>query len=106
MAVWQPLLVCETEKFPDPCHFGDFIQLIKNGITDLVLVSSLLAVAVFVYAGFILLTSGGNPGKATEAKGMLWKVVLGYAWIIGAWVLVYTITSAVLSSEVNFLLKK
>lgn len=86
------------------CTFADFVQLIKNGITDLVLFSTLIAVAVFVYAGFILLTSGGNVSKYEQAKGMLWKVVIGYLWILAAWLIVYTITSALIKADFNFLL--
>jgi len=96
---WQPLIVCNKD-----CEFGHLILLVKNLITDLVLISTLLATMVFIYIGIILLTSGGNPGAMTKAKDMFMKVVIGYLWILAAWLLVYTITSVLLKPEFTFLL--
>ena len=104
MPGWQPLVICGRtiregvggNLYTHECTFADFIQLINNGIQDLVILSTLIAVAVFCYAGIILLTSGGNPSAFEKAKKMLWKVVLGYLWILGAWLVVYTITSVLL----------
>ena len=106
---WEPLtgfcdpLLKSTEQ--GACNFAAFIQLIKNGIHDLVIFSTLIVVVVLVYAGFTLLTSGGNQAKYKEATGMLWKVVIGYVWILSAWLIVYTITTALLKADFNFLLK-
>ncbi len=106
---WQPLRVCggyasDIQGLPK-CDFWALLTLIKNGITDLVLLSTLLAVAVFVIVGIKLLTSGGNTSVYTEAKTMLWKVVMGYVWILGAWLIVYTVLNALLKSDFNILLK-
>ncbi len=105
MAVWQPLVVCDGvpgNGLPE-CDFATFILLIKNLITDLVVISTLIAVAVFCYAGFILLTSGGNKSAMDKAKGMLGKVVVGYLWILAAWLIVYTITSVLLNTGYSLL---
>ena len=102
MPGWQPLIVCSG---PD-CGFGRLIQLAQNLITDLIILSTFLAIAAFVYAGVILLTSGGKSGKLEEAKGIFMKVLIGYLWILGAWLLVYTITSVLLKPEFGFLLGK
>ena len=83
------LIVCDG---PD-CTFGHLITLAQNVINALILISTFLAVAAFAYAGFILLTSGGNESKKTQAKEVFRKVLIGYLWILGAWLLVYTITS-------------
>lgn len=105
MPGWKPLIICNNPpEFPAACEFSHFMELIKNGITDLVILSTFIAVIVFVWVGIKLMTSGGNPGAMTEAKGMLWKVVLGYIWILAAWLVVYTITSVLLKPEFNFLL--
>ena len=106
MAVWQPLVFCGYDKNGDNilsattpgelCGFSDLITLIKALITDLVLISTLLAVAAFVYAGFILLTSGGNTSAKDKAKEIFKKVLIGYMWILAAWLVVYTITSVLL----------
>lgn len=92
MPGWKPLIVCDGPS----CQFSDLILLVNNLIHDLVLISTLLAVIVFVWAGFLLLTSGGNKSTYDKAKGMLWKVLIGYLWILAAWLIVYTITSVLL----------
>ena len=83
------LIVCDG---PD-CTFSDLITLAQNVITALILISTFLAVIAFIFSGFLLLTSGGNELKKTQAKEIFRKVLIGYLWILGAWLLVYTITS-------------
>lgn len=83
------LIVCDG---PD-CTFEDLITLAQRVIRALILVSTFLAVIAFIYAGFLLLTSGGNEPKKNLAKEVFRKVLIGYLWILAAWLLVYTITS-------------
>jgi hypothetical protein len=99
MPGWKPLIVCNTD-----CGYGHLVTLVKNLMYDLVLLTTLFAVIGFIYAGFILLTSGGNKGKYDDAKRMLQMVGKGFLWILVAWLLVYTITNALLKDDFNFLL--
>ncbi len=111
---WQDLIICGLDPkqpgvntlYTHPCHIGDFIQLIKNGITDLVLFSTLVVVFMCVIAGLNLLKSQGNSSALTAAKDMMWKVLMGYVWILAAWVIVYFITSALIKADFNFFLDK
>ena len=96
---WQPLIVCDTN-----CGFSHLILLAKNLITDLVILSTFLAMAAFVYIGYLLLTSGGKTSARDKARDVFTKVIIGYLWILGAWLLVYTITSALLDPKFTFLL--
>jgi hypothetical protein len=89
---WQPLIVCDGPN----CHFGDLIKLAQNLITNLVLISTLLATMAFAYAGFLLLTSGGSEENRKKATTIFTKVLKGYLWILAAWLLIYTITSLLL----------
>ena len=100
---WKPLIVCDGIQ--DRCDFNDLIELIQNGIYDMVLFSTLVVVAMLCYAGFTWLTSGGNKGKHDRAKGMLWNVVIGYVWILAAWIIVYTISKTLLKPEFYDLLE-
>ena len=102
MAVWQDLIVCGTVD--EPCGFEHLIELAKNLITDLIILSTFLAMAAFVYIGYLLLTSGGKTSARDEAKKVFTKVIIGYLWILGAWLLIYTITSALLDPKFRFLL--
>lgn len=101
MPGWKPLIVCDGVEVP--CTFAKLVELVQVLIHDMVLLSTLLAVGVFVYAGYILLTSGGDSGAMTKAKGILWKVVIGYVWILAAWLIVYTITSVLLDPGYSLL---
>lgn len=107
---WQSLIVCDgVGGVPGPsgnilpkCDFKSLVMLVNVLINNLVIISTLLAVMVFIYAGFILLTSGGNPGARDRAKGMLGKVVVGYLVVLAAWIIVYTITSVLLDPAGNY----
>ena len=54
-------------------------------------------IITFSYAGFIMLTSGGNSSKKDQAKEMLLKVVIGFAVILSAWLIVRIIVNSVLA---------
>lgn len=96
------LIVCDGTT-SDPCTFTKLIELAKNLINALIIISTFLATAAFAYAGLILLTSGGNESKKNQAKEIFRKVLIGYLWILGAWLLVYTITSALLNTGFSIL---
>jgi len=94
----EPLIVCGTEINGElvECTFGHLILLLQNLITNLIIISTFLATAAFAYAGILLLTSGGNEAAKNKAKEIFMKVLIGYLWILGAWLLVYTITRVLL----------
>lgn len=97
--VWKPLIVCDTN-----CNYNDLITLAQNVINNLIVLSSLFATAAFMYAGFKLMTSGGSTSAKEDAKKLFWKVVWGFAWILAAWIVVYTITSVLLKPDYNTIL--
>src|SRR3989344_8175144 len=94
----EDLIVCGGAD----CNFNDLVTLAQTLITDLIIISTFLAAIAFAYAGFILLASGGNESKKTEAKEIFKKVLIGYLWILGAWLLVYTITDVLLNKDENY----
>ncbi|MDO8590308.1 MAG: hypothetical protein Q7R69_03515 [bacterium] len=99
--MWKTLIVCDgVEKL---CTFSSLILLAQNLINNLIVISTFLATAAFAYAGFILLTSGGNESAKTKAKEIFRKVLVGYLWILGAWLLIYTITSVLLNTGYSLL---
>jgi hypothetical protein len=89
---WDTLIVCDGTAIK-PCTYASLIELVKNAITDLTIIATLLATVGFMYAGFKLLTSQGNSGAMKDAKELLMKILIGFFWILAAWILVYTITS-------------
>lgn len=105
----KDLVICGVTPGPNAnalytheCGFSDLIVLAQNLITDLIIISTFLAVAAFAYAGVLLLTSGGKEGARDKAKDIFVKVLIGYLWILGAWLLVYTITSVLLKPGLGY----
>ncbi len=87
------------------CGFPQFMQLISNVLRFLTLLSIPLATIAFAYAGWELITSNGNEGKMERAKEIFTKVVIGFVIVLAAWLIVRTITSALLDpgAYYNFL---
>jgi hypothetical protein len=86
---------------PESCGLGKFIQLIQNIINALFLISVPLATIAFVYIGFTLLTAQGNVTKRNDAKRVAKSVIVGFVIILSAWLVVYTITHALLDPSFN-----
>lgn len=105
-AVFAPLAVAHAQfsfmpslKIPDcgsECNFSDFIILIQNVITFILLLSFPISVIAFTYAGFLILTANGNSGKVDQAKEIFIKVVIGLFFALTAWLIVRLITTALL----------
>ena len=80
----------------DPCQtFGQLISAVK-GITTFAVVNIALpfSVVVIVWAGWIYLNSGGNPGERAKANKMFTSVLWGIFWVLGAWLVVTLIMNA------------
>ena len=46
---------------------------------------------MFAYAGFVLLTAGGDTSKLKKAKDVFTNVALGLVFAAAAWLIVHTI---------------
>jgi hypothetical protein len=126
MSAFKPLVVCgenvvtmvngvavnsapknipvDATNIGDPtisCQFPHLILAAQNLIYDLVILATILTVVGFIYAGFKLITSGGNPGAKEAAKKVFTNILIGYIVILTAWLLVSTITK-VLIKNTNF----
>ncbi len=88
---------------PD-CGFDDFIKLIENIIQYIIFISAPLAACVVAYAGFIIMTSG-VADRIGEAKKMIQKVVIGFFFILGAWIIVDTILIVLLDDSFRNIIK-
>ncbi|OHA16523.1 MAG: hypothetical protein A3G52_00260 [Candidatus Taylorbacteria bacterium RIFCSPLOWO2_12_FULL_43_20] len=81
---------------PEECDFEQAVILIQNIITFLIKISIAISALVFAASGYMMLTAGGNEGQIKKAKEMLGKVLIGFLFILSAWLIVYTITNALL----------
>ena len=59
------------------------------------MISFSAAIITFSWAGFVYLTTG-VVDRRTDAKKMLWKIVIGFAIILSARLIVSTITTVLL----------
>jgi hypothetical protein len=94
------LIVCNTKfengKFTDPCDFNKVMLLVQNFFNFIVVLSVAFSAISFTVAGFKLVTSQGNPSAMSDAKTMLTKTAIGFAIVLSAWLIVYSITSVLL----------
>src|SRR3989338_1297968 len=71
-----------------PCDFGGFMRLINNIIGFALFYLAIpLAAIMFVYAGVLLVTSGGAEGKS-KAKGILLNTVIGLVCAAAAYLVI------------------
>ena len=59
------------------CQADDFVQLFANLSSKALIGLPILALLFFIWAGFNLIMSGGNPEKVNSAKKMMTGVLLG-----------------------------
>ena len=77
------------------CGFDHLMKLINNVIKFLLFtIATPLAALIFVYAGFMLLTSGGSSEKMTTAKKILTNLIIGYVIALAAWLVINTILTS------------
>ena len=84
----------EGETCYRPCTFNDMFCLVKK-IIDFILFQLVppLAVLWFAYAGFTIVTAGGNPSKVKAGRDMITYAFLGLVLVYAAWALVFWFVS-------------
>lgn len=102
----EPLIPCISGgKEYDPsasgaqCGYAEFIQLVYNLIQFSIYIAIPIFAVVFAYGGVTILFAQGNQGKIDKAKGMLQNAVIGFLVILTAWLIVYTIVTALFDSS-------
>ncbi|HYD91225.1 MAG TPA: hypothetical protein VEA37_07015, partial [Flavobacterium sp.] len=77
-------------QIKNPCDFNAFMRLINDVINFLLIYMALPIMAImFAYAGFLLVTAGGEAAHAkTKAKKIFFNAILGFIIAAGAWLFV------------------
>lgn len=70
------------------CGFSDLITLVQRAIEYVFILVVPIVAIVFAYAGYLYLTSGGNPGKRESAKNAMLKSLIGIVVVMSAWLIV------------------
>jgi|GEM_PF-7083687 len=78
----------------NPCGIGAFAQQLKNIIKFLTIIIIPIAFCMIGYAGFIILTSGGNSERLTKGKGMIKIALTGVLILLGSYLLIQFIFNA------------
>lgn len=79
----------DTTTGQQSCSFEDLIKLVNNIIDFLIfLVAPIIMVFVLLWAGLLILTSGGSSEKISQAKGMIFKAIIGMVIAMSAWLIV------------------
>lgn len=90
-----------TEGVPDgivdnPCGFGDIIRFGTNAIKGWIFISAIIATLGFAYAGYLYITAMGSEEKIKHAHSIFYKTVLGFAFMLSAWLIVKVFENAFL----------
>lgn len=90
---------CVSEGY---CTLCDIMQLVINFGKFLLGIVGSLALLMFVYGGFVWLTSGGESGKIDAGKKILINSVIGVAITFFAWVIVAFVVSTLTTGNASF----
>ena len=85
-------LTWECNAGPGQCTFADLIAAVQNLVRQVSLLALGFSVIVIAYAGFLYMSSGGNPGERSKANKVLLSAVKGIILILIAWLIVTLIT--------------
>lgn len=85
----SPLIDCgNSPGINTACGAGDFIKLIQDVLALAFTFAGFIVAIMFMYAGFLLITSAGNPGQIQKAKDIFKRVVVGFLIMFLSYVLI------------------
>ncbi|MCI0619843.1 pilin [Candidatus Wolfebacteria bacterium] len=82
-----------------PCTFTDLVAAAQKVIDWLLYAAVFFAATLFSWAGFLYVTSAGETGKVSRAHGIFKNVLIGFIIALAAWLIVHTITTALLRDQ-------
>jgi hypothetical protein len=82
----NPLVQCKNGV--DNCSVQDGVNLIRSIIKLVFIFAGFIVAGMFMYAGFLLITSAGNPAQIQKAKDIFKRVVIGFLIMFVSYVLV------------------
>jgi len=86
----QGLITCDGITVP--CTFEKLLLMVNKVLRFLIFVIGVPIITLsFAYAGFLMVTSSGNPSKKDEAKSIIGNAVVGLIILLGAWLIVRTV---------------
>jgi len=97
---FTPIVQCGTTQFPAECDFKALVAMGERIIGFLVFVIAVpIATILFVWAGFLYVSSGANPSNKDKAKKIFMNVLVGLLIALGAWLIINFITQNLLKGD-------
>lgn len=90
-----------SQDILNPCDFDDFIKITHNILMGWIMVGATIATMGFAYAGYLYITAMGSEEKIGHAHSIFYKTVLGFAFMLGAWLVAYTFERTFLCSTAD-----
>ncbi len=86
-----------------PCGFAEMMTLI-NGVIRFFLMYLIgpIAIVIFLYGGWLYMSSGNAPAKRKQANDMFIKLLWGIFFCLTAWVIVKIILSTLGYDDATF----
>jgi hypothetical protein len=81
------------------CGAKDVLAQVQKIINFIFLLALPVTVIAIALSGIRILFSMGKPGEMVRARKMLMSIIIGFLYVLGAWLLVYTIVSYLLKPE-------
>ena len=81
----------------NPCDFEDLVALAQILIEWLIYISVSVAAIMFTYAGYLYVTAAGSEEQVKKAHEIFRNVFIGFILVLAAWLIVYTISIAVVA---------
>ncbi len=85
----------------NPCNLTKFQELIVNIITWLFYIVIPIAIFIFGWAGFMILTSAGNAERVSSAKSMIKVAIIGIVIVALALIIIQNVFRALNVKDYN-----
>ena len=77
----------------NPCGWDDVLKAVQAIMTFLFQISVPISAGLFIYAGYLYATAGGDVGKAKQGKEIFTTVAIGFVLMLSGWLIVYTLVT-------------
>lgn len=95
----------ECFKNPITCQVVDMVELVVNVTRWLFMISIPVAVALFLYGGYLIMTSGGAQDRVGQGRKVITTAVIGFVIVMVSWLVIRTIFSYLAPAETGGLVQ-
>lgn len=92
---------CSGANAATNCGFCDLAELAQNVLNDAVYLAVFFSAILFAWAGFKMLTNGGNMHQISEARQIFTDVAIGLIIILAGWLVVDTLMRILVGGQIG-----